>query len=189
MKPQVKPRFHRSPHAACIPGQLWVNNPNERLNARSVGAPTLHSVPTSRSEDVCPQATLAGFNCGFASRRPLLAGTRDRRRSVGLAAPPDHSQQPPGSGLEGPCPLRARSAGTQRLFAVASGLSDFGADLRKQLIVVGSGNPGIKLENRYGVTPIVGSNPTPSAMTRDISPACLETPVRDVLSQDTTPSA
>ncbi len=64
---------------------------------------------------------------------------------------------------ERPCPLRARSTGTQRLLKVASGLNDSGLDLRKRLIGVGTGSPYIRLENRYGVTPIVGSNPTPSA--------------------------
>jgi len=44
-------------------------------------------------------------------------------------------------GLERPCPLRARSTGTQRLLAVTNGLDDFGADLRKRLIVVDSKSP------------------------------------------------
>src|SRR3954464_6858671 len=50
-------------------------------------------------------------------------------------------------GGERACPLRARSTGTQRLLGVASGLNDFGLDLRKRLIGVGSGSPHIRLEN------------------------------------------
>ncbi len=132
-------------------------------------------------------ARLQGDDPAVASRSappPSVLGPRPRQCSGGLNAglrhgllhDPDRGRRvvPAGrhrlqassllaSGLQRPCPLRARTTGTQRLSGVASGLYDSGLYLRKWLVSVGPWNPGTRLENRYGVTPIVGSNPTPSA--------------------------
>jgi hypothetical protein len=90
----------------------------------------------------------------------------DRRRRVVPAADSSIHSEQAYRGLNRPCPLRARSTGTQRQLAVATGLSDTAVELRKRLIGVGWRSPCTGLENRYGVSPIVGSNPTPSASTR-----------------------
>jgi hypothetical protein len=102
------------------------------VNRRNLSAET--EAPVARPAGcIAPEAEPVGRQRSSSysrSRREAAWRPTDAGNRRGTAAAAELS-----------CPLRARNTGTQRLLAVTNGLSDFGVDLRKRLIVVGSKSP------------------------------------------------
>jgi hypothetical protein len=80
-------------------------------------------------EEPGPRQGSGGLDAGL--RHGLLHDSDRRRRVVPAGRPQSEASSLLAPGDQRPCPLRARSAGTQRLLGVASGLNDSGLDLRK----------------------------------------------------------